>query len=79
VEISPRLGQVETVEDALNLPISNGATGPQSHETVLEANYKARIGRGVSIQPDFQYVFRPNGQANIPDAAVFGARASVEF
>ncbi len=79
VDISHRLGQVETVEEDLDLPISNGATGPQSHETVLEANYKARIARGLSLQPDFQFVFRPNGQANIRDAAVFGARVSVEF
>jgi porin len=79
VEISPRLGQVQTVEEELDLPISNGATGPQSHEMVFEANYKALIYRGVSVQPDFQYVLRPNGQANIPDAAVFGARANVEF
>jgi len=46
---------------------------------VFEANYKALIYRGVSVQPDFQYVLRPTGQANIPDAAVFGARANVEF
>jgi porin len=79
VEISHRLGKVQTVEDDLDLPISNGATGVQSHEAVLEANYKAVVYRGVSLQPDFQYVFRPNGQANLPDAAVFGARANVEF
>ena len=79
VEISHRLGQVETVEEGLGLPLSNSATGPQSHEAVLEANYKAVVYRGVSLQPDFQYVFRPNGQANIHDAAVFGARANVEF
>ena len=79
VDISYRLGQVETVEEELGLPISNGATGPQSHEVVLEANYKARIYRGLNVQPDFQYVFRPNGQVNIRDAAVFGARVNVEF
>jgi len=79
VEISHRLGEVETMEDSLGLPISNSATGPQSHETVVEANYKDLIYRGVSLQPDFQYVFRPNAQANIHDAAVFGARATVEF
>jgi carbohydrate-selective porin OprB len=33
----------------------------------------------VHFQPDFQYVFRPNAQANIHDAAVFGFRARVEF
>ncbi len=79
VEISHRLGQVEAVEEDLSLPLSNSATGPQSHEAVIEANYKAMIYRGVSLQPDFQYVFRPNGQANSHDAAVFGARATVEF
>ncbi len=79
VEISGRLGEVETVEENLGLPISNSATGIQTHEAVLEANYKAVIYRGVSLQPDFQYLFRPNAQANIKDAAVFGARANVEF
>jgi porin len=79
VEISHRLAQVQTVEEDLDLPVSNGATGVQTHEAVLEANYKAVVYRGVSLQPDFQYVFRPNGQANIRDAAVFGARANVEF
>jgi carbohydrate-selective porin OprB len=29
--------------------------------------------------PDFQYVFRPNAQTNIQDAAVFGFRAYVNF
>lgn len=79
VDISHRLGQVETVEADLGLPISNGATGAQRHETVLEANYKLQIHPGLSIQPDFQYVFHPNAQANIRDAAVFGARANIEF
>jgi porin len=79
VDISHRLGQVETVDQELGLPFPSSATGPQSHEAVIELNYKAQIYRGLSLQPDFQYVLRPNGQANIPDAAVFGARAHVEF
>jgi porin len=79
VDISHRLGQVETVEHDLGLPFSNSATGPQSHEAVIEANYKVRIVRGLRIQPDFQYVIRPNGQANLRNAAVVGARVSVEF
>jgi len=37
------------------------------------------VFRGVRFQPDFQYVFRPNAQSNIKDAAVFGFRASVQF
>jgi len=64
---------------SIGLPISNGATGPQRHERVFEANNTAQLYRGVGLQPDFRYVFQPNAQANIPDAAVFGARASIEF
>ena len=79
IEISPRLVQVQNVEQALGLPISDNATAPQSHEVLFEINYRAPIYRGVSIQPDFQYIFRPNAQTTIRDAAVLGARLYVEF
>ena len=46
---------------------------------LLEVNYDIHVYRGVHFQPDFQYIFRPNAQANIRDAAVFGFRARVEF
>jgi porin len=77
--ISGRLSNIEGIEQALGLPYSNSATGIQTHETVIEANYDIHVMRGVHFQPDFQYVFRPNGQANIPDAVVLGFRASVSF
>jgi porin len=77
--ISGRLGNVEGVEQALDLPYSNSATGIQTRETVLEANYDIHVMRGVHFQPDFQYVFRPNGQANIPDAVALGFRARISF
>ena len=67
------------MEQTLGLPFSNGAMGIQSHEAVLEANYKLPIYRGINLQPDFQYVFRPNAQSNIKDAPVFGLRANIEF
>lgn len=79
VDVSNRLATVESVEQSLGLPLSNGATGVQSHEAILEVNYDIHVYRGVHLQPDFQYVFRPNAQANIRDAAVFGFRARVEF
>jgi porin len=79
VAISGRLGNVQGIEQALGLPYSNGATGIQSYEMILETNYDIRVFRGVRFQPDFQYVFRPNAQSNIKDAAVFGFRASVQF
>ncbi|MBV9748171.1 MAG: carbohydrate porin, partial [Acetobacteraceae bacterium] len=37
------------------------------------------VFRGVNFQPEFQYVFRPNAQSNIRDAAVFGFKGHVEF
>jgi len=79
VKVSSHLGDVEAVEQTLGLPFSNGASGIQTHEQVLEANYKVRVSQGLSVQPDFQYVFQPNAQANIKDVAVFGMRATAEF
>jgi porin len=79
VAISGTLGKVQAVEQTLGLPISDNATGIQTHEMIFEANYNVRVIPGVHLQPDFQYVFRPNAQSNIKDAAVFGFRASVQF
>ena len=77
--VSGQLGNVQAQELQLGLPLSNGATGVQTHEMLLEVNYNVHVWRGVSFQPDFQYVMRPNAQANIHNAAVFGFRAHVWF
>jgi porin len=77
--VSGRLGSVQEVEAALGLPIANGATGVQRREMILEMNYDVQVFQGVNIEPDFQYVFRPNAQANIGNATVFGVKAHVEF
>lgn len=77
--VSGVLGKVQAQEAELGIPFSNTATGPQTHEMVLEANYDIHVTRGVNVQPEFQYVFRPNAQTNIHDAAVFGFKAHVEF
>jgi porin len=77
--VSGRLGSVQDLELAQDLPLSNAATGVQRREMILEADYNVQIFRGVNFEPDFQYVFRPNAQSNIKDAAVFGVKAHVEF
>lgn len=77
--VSGRLGNVQRVEGDFGLPFTNKATGVQSHEMILEANYDVHVSRGVNFQPEFQYVFRPNAQPNIHDAAVFGFKAHVAF
>ena len=79
VDVSSRLIGVERVEQALNLPLSNSATGIQSHESVFELDYNIHLFRGVNFRPDFQYVFRPNAQANIRDAVVLGFHSDIQF
>lgn len=73
------LGKVQAEEQLLGLPLSNGATGIQTHEEFLEATYNIHVWRGVDFQPDFQYVMRPNAQSNIRNAVVVGFRAHVKF
>jgi len=77
--ISGRLGNVQGVDRALDLPYSNGATGIQGHEDIFEANYNIHVYRSISLQPDVQYVIHPNAQASISNAVVLGFRAHVGF
>jgi porin len=77
--VSGVLARTQDEEGGFGLPFSNGSTGVQSHEIIVEVNYNIHVYRGLIFQPDFQYVFRPNAQANIPNAAVFGFRARVSF
>ncbi len=55
---------------------------------MLEVSYQAVLGPGVTVQPDFQYVFRPSGGGANPremdgrrirNAAVFGLRATIRY
>lgn len=73
------LGRVQSREAALLLPIGNGASGPQTHETVVELNYDVRVAQGLTFRPELQYVRHPNAQASIHNAVVFGFKAHVEF
>jgi porin len=77
--VSGRLGRVQDLELMRGLPLSNGATGVQRREMILEANYDIEVFRGVNFEPDFQYVVRPNAESTIKNAAVFGVKAHVEF
>ena len=57
------------------------------YESVLEVNYIAQICPGISIVPDFQYIWNPGGRISsdadpskpIPDAAVFGVRTNISY
>ena len=57
------------------------------YESVLEVNYIAQLCPGISIVPDFQYIWNPGGRVSsnadefkpIPDAAVFGVRTNISY
>lgn len=60
----------------------------RSAETLIEVTYQAQVVPGFTIQPDFQYIFRPGGGivnpyspvgAPIKDAAVAGVRATIHY
>ena len=54
----------------------SGLTG-QTSENAMELFYKARVTEWMSIQPDVQYIVRPNGIER--DALVTGLRCEIAF
>ncbi|MEQ1652313.1 MAG: carbohydrate porin, partial [Hyphomicrobium sp.] len=67
--------------------IAGGQAITSDYESVLEINYTANIMPGVTIIPDFQYIWNPGGRVENPDtpgkavedATVFGVRAKVSY
>jgi porin len=79
-------------------PISSGARGfdrdavafgsqtiVRDYEALLEVTYIAKVLPGLTLQPDFQYIWHPGGNIDdgtgkpIADAAVFGLRSVVNY
>jgi len=66
--------------------LDSGFPVARTHEAVLEICYTMQIKPGWTLQPDFQYFWQPGG--NVPDpsgkgavenAAVVGARTTINF
>lgn len=53
--------------------------GQQDFEMVLEWGYIIELAPWLHVQPDFQYIFRPGGTGNIPDALVVGVQIGVNL
>ena len=52
----------------------------RNYEALIEICYTYEIRSGWTVQPDFQYIFQPGGNvAGVDDAAVVGARTSINF
>jgi len=67
----------------LGEPLTGGGlgtpSGVQSHEAELEAMYIAKVYRGVSIEPDIQYIINPGGTPRTHNALSLGLQLSVTF
>ncbi|PZM08092.1 carbohydrate porin [Rhizobium tubonense] len=79
-------GAVSELAKATNAFMDRSQPIPSS-EAVVEVTYQAAITQALSIQPFFQYVIHPGGNAtdpkkpgsSIPNAAVLGVRTSATF
>ena len=62
-----------------NYRLSNPADLPplRDAETIIEATYSDEIVKGVSIQPDVQYVIHPSADPTIRNALVLGVRLTI--
>jgi porin len=59
---------------------TNPTVGVQRHETALELTYGFRfLGGALILQADVQYIIRPGGTGQIPEAFVGGFRTGVNF
>jgi carbohydrate-selective porin OprB len=48
-----------------------------THEAIIEANYMYYVTPSLTVQPDIQGVFRPNGTGLISDALVLGVQVTI--
>ena len=58
--------------------VARGGRRPTA-EHVLEASYAIYITNNYTIQPDIQYVIRPNGVGSTPDSLVIGIQFIANF
>jgi porin len=77
--VSPFLTQVQQLQAELGMPLTNGAPGVETNETILEANYHIKLYPGVYLMPDVQYIIRPSAARTYPNAWVAGFRISAVF
>jgi porin len=78
-DVSNQLTRTERLQSALNMPLSGGARGVQTHAMVLEANYGIEITPGLLIQPELEYFIRPGGTHSVPNAFLVGVKTHVDF
>jgi porin len=64
---------------------SQGLANARNFEALFEICYTAQLKPGWTFQPDFQYIWQPEGGAlepsgkSVPNAAVWGIRTTINF
>jgi porin len=53
--------------------------GNPTYEWVLEWDYRAQLTPWLYVMPGLQYVIRPGGTGQIPNALVIGAEIGITF
>jgi len=48
-----------------------------THEAIIEGNYMYNVAPWLTLQPDIQGVFRPDGTGQISDALVLAMQVKV--
>jgi len=71
---SPGLVATQKIRYAAHQSLPGNATFPQSHLTMLEVSYSIHVWDGISIQPDYQLILRPNLQKDKKSISAFGFR-----
>ena len=79
VRVAGSVSDTQRLQLARGMSLMNGSYGIQNYGEVLEANYRIHVMRGVTFAPDFQYYFRPGGQAALHNAAMLGFKSHIQF
>ena len=56
-----------------------GGGGPVSNEMVFELGHRVQVTKYAYVQPDVQFIKRPGGGGNIPDATVLAVQFGTSF
>ena len=64
--------------DELNKARSAEDESQKGEEAVLELNHKPVLARGISFQPEIQYIIRPAGTGKVDHALAIGVKVAVQ-
>jgi porin len=59
--------------------VAPGSVGIQTHERVVEVDYGIAVAPWLQIRPNLQYVIRPSGTGQVPNAFVIGLLTRTTF